>query len=81
MFEDSDRPDGDRVETLYGTLLGGARLRKRHLSPIALYRGSHPKPTRYVEAADMSALPEYVRRYLSRDMRPGPQNAPLGLDL
>jgi hypothetical protein len=77
IFEESDRPDGHRIETLYGTLLGGARLRKRHLSPIALYRGDHPRPGRSVEAADMSHLPEYVRRYLSRAMCPGPQNAPL----
>lgn len=81
MFDESDRPDGTRVETLYGTLLGGARLRRRHLTPIALYRGSHPRPKSYVEAADMSPLPEYVRRYLSRGMKPGPQNAPLPIDV
>lgn len=75
LFDDCHRPAGTAIETLYGTLLGGARQRKRQLSPIALHRGADPRPSQPVKKPDLSALPKYVRSYLARELKAGAQNA------
>lgn len=78
LFEDCISPSGPKnIETINGTILGGARQRRRHLSPISLFKGKPPKLTKTVRANDLSALPQAVRDYLSRAMMPGPENEAL----
>jgi hypothetical protein len=64
LFEDCDRPAGDRIETVYGTLLGGARLRKRHFSPIVIDRAMDATKREFVPRGDRATLPPQVQRYL-----------------
>lgn len=64
LFDDCDRPNGSRIEAIYGSLLGGARLRKRHITPIALHRAEHERPPGEVNRRDPAALPAPIRRYL-----------------
>lgn len=64
LFDDCDRPHGSRIEAIYGTLLGGARLRKRHFSPIALHRAEHERPASEVNRRHPDGLPDPIRRYL-----------------
>lgn len=64
VFDDCDRPNGKFVEAIYGSLLGAARLRKRHLSPIVLHRAHHPRPPHEITVEQASQLPAPIRRYL-----------------
>lgn len=64
VFHDCVRPDGGEIKAIYGTVLGGARLSKRLLSPVVLYRGDTPRPEGPVYISDMSALPDGVRIHL-----------------
>lgn len=68
VFEDCGRNESGEIDAIYGAVLGGARLKKRHLSPVALYRGEQPMPDGEVTADDMSALPKGVRFHLAKDM-------------
>lgn len=64
LFEDCDRPSGGRIEIVYGTLLGGARLRKRHSSLIVLNRTMDADKREFVHKSQAHTLPDPVRRYL-----------------
>lgn len=64
LFEDCDRPAGGRIETVYGMLLGGARLRKRHASLIVLDRTMDKAGREFVHRKAAHTLPDPVRRHL-----------------
>lgn len=70
LFEDCDRPSGGRIETVYGMLLGGARLRKRHFSHIALNRTMDEAKREFVHKSQAHTLPDSVRRYLLGNSAP-----------
>lgn len=75
LFDDSDRPEPNTVETIFGTVLAAARLYNSHLSPVCLYRGNVPAPPKPVSTEDLSSLPRYVAGYLAKPLAPGYSNA------
>ena len=76
LFEDCDRPSGGRIETVYGMLLGGARLRKRQSSPIAIDRTMDAQQREFVHRSHADTLPGPVRRYLFGEAVSGSASRP-----
>ena len=76
LFEDCDRPTGGRIEIVYGTLLGGARLRKRHSSLIVMDRTMDPAKREFIHRSEAHTLPEPVRRYLLGNTQSKPLSQP-----
>jgi hypothetical protein len=75
LFDDIDGP-GQDINMLFGTILSGARQHASHLSPVCLQRTDEASPYIRIHKSEISKLPEYVARYMSRPLAPGPNNGP-----